>query len=77
MRPNPTPGPPWLADRRLAHPDSRRGGECGFRGRSRNLEIDPPQLATTWLCKAVRFQELVRLMVDHDRERRQTEEHYV
>jgi GDPmannose 4,6-dehydratase len=25
----------------------------------------------------VRFQELVRLMVDHDRERRQTEEHYV
>jgi GDPmannose 4,6-dehydratase len=26
---------------------------------------------------AVRFQELVRMMVDHDRERRQTEEHYV
>ena len=26
---------------------------------------------------AVRFAELVRLMVDHDRERRQTEEHYV
>ena len=26
---------------------------------------------------AIRFQELVRLMVDHDRERRQTEEHYV
>jgi GDPmannose 4,6-dehydratase len=25
----------------------------------------------------VRFEELVRLMVDHDRERRQTEEHYV
>ena len=25
----------------------------------------------------VRFAELVRLMVDHDRERRQTEEHYV
>jgi GDPmannose 4,6-dehydratase len=25
----------------------------------------------------VRFQELVRMMVDHDRERRQTEEHYV
>src|SRR4029077_18455297 len=26
---------------------------------------------------AVRFEELVRMMVDHDRERRQTEEHYV
>ena len=26
---------------------------------------------------AVRFDELVRMMVDHDRERRQTEEHYV
>jgi GDPmannose 4,6-dehydratase len=26
---------------------------------------------------AVRFQELIRMMVDHDRERRQTEEHYV
>ena len=26
---------------------------------------------------AVRFEELVRIMVDHDRERRQTEEHYV
>jgi GDPmannose 4,6-dehydratase len=26
---------------------------------------------------AIRFRELVRLMVDHDRERRQTEEHYV
>ena len=26
---------------------------------------------------SVRFQELVRIMVDHDRERRQTEEHYV
>ena len=26
---------------------------------------------------AVRFPELVRMMVDHDRERRQTEEHYV
>jgi GDPmannose 4,6-dehydratase len=26
---------------------------------------------------SVRFEELVRLMVDHDRERRQTEEHYV
>ena len=26
---------------------------------------------------AVRFDELVRIMVDHDRERRQTEEHYV
>ena len=25
----------------------------------------------------VRFQELIRMMVDHDRERRQTEEHYV
>ena len=25
----------------------------------------------------VRFQELVRMMVDHDRERRHTEEHYV
>jgi len=25
----------------------------------------------------VRFEELVRIMVDHDRERRQTEEHYV
>ena len=25
----------------------------------------------------VRFGELVRMMVDHDRERRQTEEHYV
>jgi GDPmannose 4,6-dehydratase len=25
----------------------------------------------------VRFAELVRMMVDHDRERRQTEEHYV
>ena len=25
----------------------------------------------------VRFEELVRMMVDHDRERRQTEEHYV
>jgi GDPmannose 4,6-dehydratase len=25
----------------------------------------------------IRFEELVRLMVDHDRERRQTEEHYV
>ena len=25
----------------------------------------------------VRFEELVRLMVDHDRERQQTEEHYV
>jgi GDPmannose 4,6-dehydratase len=25
----------------------------------------------------VRFPELVRMMVDHDRERRQTEEHYV
>jgi GDPmannose 4,6-dehydratase len=26
---------------------------------------------------AVRFDELVRMMVDHDRERRHTEEHYV
>jgi len=26
---------------------------------------------------SVRFEELVRMMVDHDRERRQTEEHYV
>jgi GDPmannose 4,6-dehydratase len=26
---------------------------------------------------AVRFAELTRMMVDHDRERRQTEEHYV
>jgi GDPmannose 4,6-dehydratase len=26
---------------------------------------------------SVRFQELVQMMVDHDRERRQTEEHYV
>src|SRR3989440_12911312 len=26
---------------------------------------------------AVHFDELVRMMVDHDRERRQTEEHYV
>jgi GDPmannose 4,6-dehydratase len=26
---------------------------------------------------AVRFEELVRMMVDHDRERRHTEEHYV
>ena len=26
---------------------------------------------------SVRFEELVRIMVDHDRERRQTEEHYV
>jgi GDPmannose 4,6-dehydratase len=26
---------------------------------------------------SVRFAELVRMMVDHDRERRQTEEHYV
>ena len=26
---------------------------------------------------SVRFPELVRMMVDHDRERRQTEEHYV
>ena len=26
---------------------------------------------------AVRFDELVRVMVDHDRERRHTEEHYV
>jgi hypothetical protein len=25
----------------------------------------------------VKFQELIRMMVDHDRERRQTEEHYV
>ena len=25
----------------------------------------------------VRFQELIRMMVDHDRERQQTEEHYV
>jgi len=25
----------------------------------------------------VRFAELTRMMVDHDRERRQTEEHYV
>ncbi|MBV8562328.1 MAG: GDP-mannose 4,6-dehydratase, partial [Actinobacteria bacterium] len=25
----------------------------------------------------VRFQELVRIMVDHDRERQRTEEHYV
>jgi GDPmannose 4,6-dehydratase len=26
---------------------------------------------------AVRFEKLVRMMVDHDRERRHTEEHYV
>jgi GDPmannose 4,6-dehydratase len=26
---------------------------------------------------SVRFEELVRIMVDHDRERRQTEEHYM
>src|SRR5206468_2249826 len=47
-----------------------------LRGEQSELYLGNLEAKLDWE-PTVRFQELIRMMVDHDRERRQTEEHYV